>query len=112
MIIISPQQTISVSQKSEGTPTSNQIVLQADTMTEIIPADPTATKDRVVKAIRNFSSTETLRIALGRNITYATDFDYELKPLETLVDLNFGSYKITAESEGTCPLLVTYSKYI
>lgn len=114
MFVINPAQPTNVNlvEKIENIPISDQVSV-LETSTELVPADNTATKGRVIKSITNLSATNEVRIALGRTPVFATDFDLPVKPGVTMGDIPLGMFALNAicESGKTASVIITYSNY-
>lgn len=90
---------------------SSTSTLVANTASNILAADATATLGKKIYSIANTSTTATVRIALGRVATL-TNYDYTLYPENIIGDFDYSGELISAISTGTPTVNISSAKYL
>lgn len=102
--------SVDITQKKLGAASVAETVLVAATAVDIIEADGTATLGRKILSINNTSSTDSVKIALGRTAT-ALDYDFILYPSYQLLDIDWNAELVSAISTGTPTIIANTAKY-
>lgn len=99
-----------VTQKRLGTTTKKETVLVASTAANLVVADGTATLGRKLLALNNTSSTDSVKVALGRTAS-ATDYDFILPANSQIVDMDWNTELISGFSTGTPTIISLTVKF-
>lgn len=108
--IISPPASVNSQQKKLGAAAKESTTLVAASASNIVSGDETALLGRKILSINNTSSTDSVKIALGRVAT-PNDYDFILYPSHQLLDIDWNAEIVSAISTGTPTLITNTAKY-